>query len=182
MPIVLSALMLMSGLDPDPLARDPRVRGVSIHETRLIAELLACSETARALVAAIEASDLIVYVQFTPEQPAGRGATRLAVASPVYRYLRIVLGARTHPKDRPSLLAHELQHAVEIARAPEVRDDEGLRRLYGEIGEDPHARTGFETTAARDVAARVQREMGNPKSQVPNPGSQSPIPSPNPNP
>ncbi len=161
MPIVLSALMLMSALDPDPVSRDPRVRGVSVHETRLIAELLACSETARALVAEIEASDLIVYVQFTPEQPAGRGATRLAVASPIYRYLRIVLGARTHPKDRPPLLAHELQHAVEIGRARDVRDDDGLRRLYGEIGEDPHARTGFETAAAREVAARVHREIAN---------------------
>ena len=160
MRIVLSVLTLMSMLDPEPVTRDPRVRGVSVHESRLIAELLSCSATANALVAEIEASDLIVYVQLTPDQPPGRAATRLATATPGHRYVRIVLGAQTHPKDRAALLAHELQHAVEIGRAPDVRDDSGLRRLYGAIGEDPHARTGFETAAAREVAARVQREMG----------------------
>ena len=56
------------------------------------------------------------------------------------------------------LLAHELQHAVEIAEHEEVRDEDGIRRLYREIG---HAsgEDAFETAAARDVEALVRLEL-----------------------
>lgn len=160
MPILLPLLLLMSAIDPDPIVPHARVRGVSPLETRMIHDLLESSETARGLVAHIEHTDLIVYVQLTPEQLPGRAATRLVVAGPQNRYLRIVMGASTHPRDRGALLAHELQHALEIGRAPQVRDDRTLRELYREIGEDRHARNDFETTAARNVGAQVQREIG----------------------
>jgi hypothetical protein len=160
MRILLSVLLMVSAPDPDPIVPHPRVRGFSHSETRLIRHLLDNSETGRRLVAEIEQTDLIVYVQLTPDQLPGRAATRLAVAGPQNRYLRIVMGAGTHPRDRGALLAHELQHAVEIGRARQVRDDRTLRDLYREIGEDRRALDDFETTAARNVGAQVLREMG----------------------
>ena len=100
-----------------------------------------------------------MYVQYGAELPTGRAVTRLATATPEHRYLRVILGAMTHPADRGALLAHELQHAVEIGRVPDVRDDDGMRRLFAEIGEDPNARFAFETAAAREIGARVLREL-----------------------
>ena len=141
----------------------PRLRGASPGESRMIENTLQRSPTARALADRIEASDLIVYVQLTIDLPAGRAATRLVAATDSYRYLRVVIGAMTHPADRGALLAHELQHALEIGSAREVRDVSTLRRLYERIGEDRHARFAFETAAARDVAQRVQREMTVPR-------------------
>ena len=73
-----------------PCFADPqsRVRGISPKETRLIAELLARSETARALVAEIEGTDLIVYrpVQWRTARrprrdPAGCRDVRASVPS-----------------------------------------------------------------------------------------------------
>lgn len=136
-----------------------RVRGASAKESRLIGDLLARSGTARALVGEIEATDLIVYVQLSGNQPAGRGATTLASSSEQFRYVRIVIGAMTHPSDRGALLAHELQHALEIGREKDVRDERGIRQLYERIGEDSRARFVFETTAARDVGSRVLQEL-----------------------
>jgi hypothetical protein len=156
---VLPLAILVAAAVPCAAAPGARVRGASPTETRLIQDLLARSDTARALAAEIDATDLIVYVQLTGDQAAGRGATRLVTAGPLYRYLRIVVGAMTHPKDRGPLLAHELQHAVEIGRAPEVRDEEGLRQLYWRIGEDSRAQFAFETSAAREIGVRVLREM-----------------------
>jgi hypothetical protein len=139
-----------------------RLRGTSKKETQLIENTISRSATARALADWIEASDLIVYVQLSPDVAGGRAATRLVTSTSESRYLRIVIGAMTHPADRSALLAHELQHAVEIGRAGEVRTDDGVRRLYERIGEDRNARSAFETSAAREVAARVQREVSTP--------------------
>ena len=62
-------------------------------------------------------------------------------------------------RTRIGLLAHELQHAVELADAPEVRDDEGVRQLYRRIGSasDPDH---FETAAARRIERAVRMEVG----------------------
>ena len=155
---ILAVLAILAARSP-AAAASPRVRGASIRETRILQDLLARSDTARALVADIDATDLIVYVQLAIDQGPGRGATRLVDARGDYRYLRIVIGAMTHPADRGALIAHELQHALEIGRAPDVRDNETLRRLYARIGEDARALFAFETAAARRVGARVSQEL-----------------------
>jgi hypothetical protein len=157
--IALSLLVLLAATAPsfaDPL---PRLRGTSPKEASLIRELLERSSTARALANEIEATDLIVYVQLTATEGAGRAATRLVTATNSARFLRVVMGAMTHPHDRAALLAHELQHVIEIGHAPEVRDIEGLRALYRRIGEDRAARFSFETAEARAVGWRVRREL-----------------------
>jgi hypothetical protein len=157
--IAFSILVLLVTAMPAIAGNPPRLRGTTPAETRIIAELLARSAIARSLAAEIEASDLIVYVELTARVPRGRAATRMVATTGTARYLRVVLGMMTHPSDRGALLAHELQHAVEIARARDVRDDDGLRRLYAAIGENRRAQYAFETTEARRVAAEVQREI-----------------------
>jgi hypothetical protein len=56
-------------------------------------------------------------------------------------------------------LAHELQHALEFAASPEVRDAAGFRRLFTRIGwsAGPHR---FETVAARLAEQRALTELG----------------------
>ena len=110
----------------DPVPRPPRDVG---EEGQLIEDLLERSATARALADELESTDLIVYVELTAAEPAGRAATRFVVATERYRFLRVVLSAMTHPRDRAPLLAHELQHAVEIGRDRDVRDIAGLQKL-----------------------------------------------------
>jgi hypothetical protein len=144
-----------------PSAADPvtRLRATSAKETRIIQQLLAGSATGRALVKALDATDVIVYVQLTTDQSAGAAATRFVITTGDQRYLRVLLGARTHANERPVLLAHELQHALEIARAADVRDNDGMQKLYMRIGENRRARFEFETTAAREISARVRQEL-----------------------
>jgi hypothetical protein len=157
--ITLSVLVLLIASVPSFADAIPHLRGVSPTDAALIRELLDGSPTARALANELDSTDLIVYVQLTASEPAGRAATRLVTATSTYRFLRLVIGATTHPRDRAVLLGHELQHAVEIGRAPDVRDIAGLRRLYRRIGEDRHARFAFETSAAREMGFRVRREL-----------------------
>ena len=155
----LPLVLLLATTSPSLADSVPQVRGASPRETRVIEHLLGRSATARALVSELESSDVIVYVELAPNEAGGRAATRFVTTTASHRFLRIVIGAMTPPYERGPLLAHELQHAVEIAREPDVRDDDGMRRLYLRIGEDRAARASFETAAARATGLRVRREL-----------------------
>ena len=140
------------------------VRGASPRETALVRELVARSATARALTAQIGSEAVIVYVEIRASMPRGHGATRLAATTPYARFIRITLAPGAHPDDLAALLAHELQHALEIARA-DVKSSDDLRRLYRAIGDDRAASLAFETAAAQEVGARVRQELSRASSR-----------------
>jgi hypothetical protein len=147
----------VAAVSPAAVVTSPHVRATSSVIRSMLSEG-AASPTLMALLRRLDVSDQVVYVAFTssPEVPTAR--TRLVVSTGPVRFLRIDINARVAPGDRVPLLAHELQHAVELAEAPDVRDDDGLRRLYRRIG-STHAPDLFETTAAQRVERQVRREL-----------------------
>jgi hypothetical protein len=58
----------------------------------------------------------------------------LAAGSSICRFLRVSVRKPGLVTEQIAWLAHELWHAVEIARVPEVREPESLRGLYERIG------------------------------------------------
>ena len=58
-----------------------------------------------------------------------------------------------------ALIGHELQHALEIADATEVRDTTSLVRLYERIGHMSIGEHAYDTEAARDTGRVVRREL-----------------------
>jgi len=115
------------------------------------------SATIRRLVDALDQSTVFVFVETgflaAPSQLTVTGAC------PAGRLLRITLSV---PEAHDRLLAwlgHELQHATEIASAPEVRSAATLCRFYrrhGLLGSGE----GQCTTAAQKVTALVRTEVG----------------------
>jgi hypothetical protein len=93
------------------------------------------SATFRRLVADLDASDCIVYVQpgtcARRRRPACLGYIK---ATPGARYLGIRLAPGEHMPVAAVHLAHELQHAVEVAHDPSVMDGAGIASLYSRIG------------------------------------------------
>ena len=118
------------------------------------------SATVRALVTALTASDVIVHVETAVTLPHPlAGMTRLLSSTGNYRYLRIVLDRDLDPHARAATLAHELQHAVEIARAG-VRTDAAMKSLYQRIGfRLPGAVPYYETADAQRAGARARSEL-----------------------
>jgi len=77
-----------------------------------------------------------------------------------YRYLRVSVKVTGRRRIGIPALAHELQHAVEIAQAGDVRDERTLADLFRRIGWQSERRVSvFETEAARVVEERVRREL-----------------------
>ena len=155
----LAVLFLLPPSDPPPRAVPlPHVRGATGRMTVVIADAHARSAIVRDLVARLACSDTIVYVELTASPQVPRARTKLVAAAGATRFLRIGINVGLPDGDVTALLAHELQHAVEIAERTDVRDDEGVRRLYRAIGQSS-GRDAFETDAAREVEAAVRREL-----------------------
>jgi hypothetical protein len=115
--------------------------------------------TIRALVAELNHSDVIVYVAIRPRETGPAATIAFLGASAPARFVRVVLRSDLTTKQMIVLIGHELRHALEVARAPEVRDAvsfdthyrcDGLRTL------DPNR---FDTRSAVLAGERVRQEL-----------------------
>ena len=151
-------LSLWSGSHSGGHSPVTRVRAVTPLLRTLIADTAARSPTVRDLLARLACTDVIVYVELTPSPQVPTAATRLVTSVRGVRFLRISISAAVSFGDLAPQLAHELQHAVEIAEQGEVSDAAGVRRLYQRIGR-ARGDDRFETDAAREVEGIVRGEL-----------------------
>ena len=140
----------------------PHIRSDDRRLQALIDDALATSATVRALVERINASDVVVYVACEID-PGSRGPGRLNFISAAggYRYVLVRIRPRRRT-DAIAILAHELQHAAEIAEMPSVVDEASLAREYARIGyrnSGSHSGLAFDTRAAVDTGRRVEQEL-----------------------
>lgn len=162
--IVVSAILLV--VATATYAQSPRathVRTDSPALRDLIDELYRRSPSGRALIDALDASDVVVYVQCRMFWDTDlRGRIGMVDAKSPTRLLIVEIGAGRPVGDQLVYLAHELQHAVEIAGAPDVVNAQTLSALYRRIGDRTHLSTveTFETAKAREMGERVRRELG----------------------
>jgi len=122
------------------------------------------SPTFGKLVAEVEATPLLVFVECARRLPSGVGArTNFVTSVGDTRLLRVAIDCSLTNRWQISLVAHELQHVLEIGRHPEVVDAEAMESLYETIGY-PAGRDGatrhFETGAAIAVQRAVHEELG----------------------
>jgi hypothetical protein len=146
-------------------ALDSSHRHVRASEPRILALIetgLSRSTTFRSLIATLGESDVIVYLEpKTTRQNLGGYLAHEVVARGGYRYLRIAIDTKGSEGRLVPLLAHELQHAVEVARAPEAIDAASLERLFVRLSVPfgCGATTCSETQAAKDIEHLVSEEL-----------------------
>jgi hypothetical protein len=142
-------------------APDRHVRSTSDRTQELLAQGFRRSKTFGELVSALESTDLIVHVEISTRMPASISA-RLLFATALEggpRYMRVQIAGDGTKNEQIAAIAHELQHALEVSQAPEVRCKESFRQLYERIGLPslPHA---YDTLAAQTTGQRVLLEVG----------------------
>jgi len=157
-PLLLGLCLASASAPRDPDAPYPRVRAVTPLVRSLIADTAARSLTVRELLARLAGSDVIVHVELTGSAQIPTARTKLVAAVSGVRFLRIAINAGVPFADLAPLLAHELQHVLEIAEEPGAVSEAGVRQLYDRIG---RARGGdrYETDAAQQVEWVVRREL-----------------------
>jgi hypothetical protein len=149
------------------IPQDSHIRTTERKVTILVDLGLARSATFRQLVDQLNASDVVVYVALKQTRD-GLGAYLshdVAVAGG-RRYLHIAIETLGTDRHIVARLGHELQHAVEVAQAPNVRDAAGLERLFSQLDIRSVCNGCFETAAALKVQAAVEAEMATKSSQA----------------
>src|SRR5688572_5085571 len=122
------------------------------------------SPSFRALVARLMRSNVIVYVvRERGLRTLADGQLNFMAAAGGTRYLAVRVAWDHAAKRQASVIAHELQHAVEIADAPWVVDEVTLAAEYERTG-DHRPQSGvfkaFDTDAAILAGERAWREYG----------------------
>jgi hypothetical protein len=155
-PFLLSTLL---AIVPEPVApRVLHVRPLTEIARTILNDARRRSSTIDGMLQEIEQSDVIVFIDLQHDM-SHHGQTTLFSANPLARYVRMVVDIGLTPERRIELIGHELQHVVEIARATDVRDEDGMRRLFTEIGWEMQ-KGSFETSEARATESKVRRDMG----------------------
>jgi hypothetical protein len=170
--LCLIALVMVGGtglrartIDPDgrpgpTRVAGPHVRGTTTRMTEMLTDAVKRSPTFAALIRALDNTDVIVHVEEVRQLPVGvDGRLTFVHAAGGVRYLRAqILGGRGGI-DTMSTVGHELQHALEVAMEPNVRDLASFATLYMQIGDQPIRSDRFDTAAARETGRRVRNEM-----------------------
>lgn len=143
----------------DPLL--PRVRGVTPRMQKMIADGVRRSVTFRNLIEAVNNSDLVVYIEATNTLPTGLdGRLTFLTAAGGVRYLHAQITTTLSFDELIAIAGHELQHALEVAAHPEVRDPASLAKLYERIGVRGVSKDRYDTNAAQSTGRRVRSELG----------------------
>jgi hypothetical protein len=149
----------LAGGRPDHLGL--HVRGATPKVKALIDEGIRRSPSFKALVERLNRSDVVVYINVTRDLPTGLdGRLCFMTYAGSVRYLHAQVLDGLGVDGIIAVAAHELQHAVEVAEHPEVRDARALDRLYQRIGERSSiAHNRYDTPAARSMGRRVRQEL-----------------------
>jgi hypothetical protein len=143
--------------------RYQRLRTIDARLRQMIDDGMLTSGSFRALVERLEQSDVVVYVQcegVTQTRVAGR-LTFVSTAGGL-RYVLVRLARLNSRPQQIAILAHELQHAIEIADSPSIVDGESLAREYyrfGHVNRVSQNGVTFDTIAAVEMGERVLGEI-----------------------
>src|SRR5215468_1537863 len=118
-----------------PQTDGSHVRTADARMHAVLIDGIARSSLFAGLVARLDASDVIVYVDADCKMPEQmRGALTFMSAGGGRRYLMIKIACLLSGNMQVAMLGHELQHAVEVADASSVVDEESLGAEYRRIG------------------------------------------------
>ena len=121
--------------------------------------VLAGSPTFARMATRIAESDVIVYLTIGRCPPPVRSCLRLMGAGGGHRYVRVTVSVAERLDVVVAQVAHELQHAVEIADAAQVSTARQVAALYRVIGYQTAIADTFETDKAIAMEKRVVREL-----------------------
>jgi hypothetical protein len=154
---LLAVLEIAGGNKPEAPVASSAVRAARDVQP-LVAEGIDRSAIFRALAGRLHASDVVVYVRFGRCRGGVPACLLLVSARPAPLRLLIKLDRFGRSESTLiALLAHELQHANEVAASPDVTDAASFQRFFerhGRKGSD-----GFDTAKAQEIQRRVTAEL-----------------------
>jgi hypothetical protein len=146
---------------PASTARSARVRPGDSRSAVLLTRGLERSATIRGLVNQLERRDVIVYIEMQPSLKKRLAGTLTWITkTKEHRYVRVSINPDLNTEMAISTVGHELQHALEVANAPQIVSEQSLASFYQLHGQSTRsALNGWDTEAARQAGDDVRREL-----------------------
>ena len=160
--ILIAIVCLSPAIHGQPAAPQvPAITRVRSENPLLSAAIVQGAErstTFRRLIERIDATDGLVYVMEGKCGQGVRACLHMSLElSGTNRLLRILVNPRRAPGcELMGSLGHELQHALEALRNPNVRTSFGLSSFFHQIG--PEGPRRFETPEAIQAGLAVEKE------------------------
>jgi len=156
--VMLMTIVTTGGRIVTAQTESPRVRPEDTAIRALIDRGIERSATFRDLHTALEKANVIVYVRFSRCSAGVPACLFWASTDTDRRRLLIKIdGFGRSPDEKTALLAHELQHANEVASDSEIMDLASFQNSFASRGWK-HA-GGFETEEAGKISKRVATEL-----------------------
>lgn len=170
--MLLSATPLAAGLNA---SGSETVTVVRLHPTTqrlaaLIEEATARSSTFRNMVASIEATDGMVFIE---EGKCPRGVPACLIwqltQAGRYRVLFVVIDTRRPDIHLMASIGHELRHALEVLEDPSVRTTAAIKRFYmRQLAAGSYiVETAAATAAGVDVLREIHQSRAQEKMRTP---------------
>jgi hypothetical protein len=164
---LIPVLILLVVVHPHPaLASErapvPHLRPLDARLEEIVALGMRDSPSFRALVARLDASDVVVYIRCARRLRTGlEGQLTFVGTSAGLRYVVVALEPTVFRDRLIATLGHELRHAVEIADTPSIVDSLSLGVAYARMGRSARVglQTVFDTDEAEEAGKRVWREI-----------------------
>jgi hypothetical protein len=158
--------MVVTTIEMPARSAASHVRPVSDPARDTLADAIARSATVAQLVDALNATDVIAFVDTRLDPAIPTAETMLMTKVAGARYVHVLLNPRLTRDERVEYLGHELQHVLEIAQDSFAVDSASVRRRFAAIGRELPAPNGrdraYETDGARLVSLAVRRELAHP--------------------
>jgi len=156
------AIMILAAVAVSQQNAQTHVRTSEPRIAALIQAGRARSATLLRLVETLDHSDVIVYVEpKLGRESLGGFLQNDVVVTGGYRYLRIAIDFSATEESVLPVLAHELQHASEVAQEPTALNAASIEKLFARLTmafgcNGPRC---FETQAALAVEEKVRAEL-----------------------
>ena len=156
--VLLLAIVTTGGRMVSAQNASPRIRPEDAAIRALIERGIERSATFRELNMELDDANVVVYVKFSPCSGGVAACLVWASADPDARRLLIKIDRfGRSPDELTALLAHELQHAHEVAADAKITDVASFEKSFALRGWKHPA--GFETEEAGRISKRVATEL-----------------------
>jgi hypothetical protein len=156
--VVMVTVMAVGGREVNAQSGTPRIRPEGAAIRALIDNGIERSATFRDLHTGLDAANVVVYVRFSSCSGGVPACLVWAAADASARRLLIKIDRfGRSPDELTALLAHELQHASEVAADSAITDLASFQKSFASYGRKHGA--GFETEAAVTIARKVTAEL-----------------------
>ena len=155
-------LVTSAPVGADPVPRQPRLRLTDVRLQQAVRHGRQQSASFRVLLDQLEATDVVVYVECARLRPRLDGQLTFLTAAAGTRYVLVRIGWNLPLARKIATLGHELQHALEVARSPDVVSAETMAAAYQRFGFTRNRagqRVDFDSIAAIDAGMTIWREL-----------------------